>query len=190
MAAILVVLAIAPALGHEVMVVRSGSMEPYAPTGSLVVARQVDPIDVQVGDVVVIRRHANGETKPAVMHRVIERTIVDGDVVVRTKGDANPKPDPELAVLRGKALTPIVTVPVAGRVFSAIRTPVGWFSLVVGPAVIVFALMLVQLWSPRRAEVADGDAPPQSPEQLGTPAALDVLATVRLPRLTPDRPAR
>lgn len=142
-------LALSSRMGYQNLFVRSGSMTGFAPIGSLVVARPLQAADVKVGDVILMRRQHEGRTMAPVLHRVIERNVdKDGHIVVRTKGDANPNPDPEPYVVREPTITPVVVIPRLGFALAALRTPAGWLGLVVLPAVLLLSVALVRLWSP------------------------------------------
>ena len=83
---------VGPELFHRhFLVVRSGSMEPSLPTGSLAVARRISSSEVaslNKGDVVVYRSLVDPEM--LIMHRIVARTAnSQGDVQFVTKGDAN-----------------------------------------------------------------------------------------------------
>jgi signal peptidase len=86
-------------LATHMNVVVSGSMEPILYRGDIVVVEKTDfmgihefdPKDVHVGDIVVY--DATWYNKP-VIHRVINKTIVDGDEYFIIKGDNNPVADP------------------------------------------------------------------------------------------------
>ena len=79
--------------GWEFDAVLSGSMEPSLEVGGLVVLRPVEAEDVVVGDVISFRV-PNVDTP--ICHRVIEIQRNDGELFLRTKGDANESPDPSL----------------------------------------------------------------------------------------------
>jgi hypothetical protein len=82
------------------------------------------------------------------MHRVIRRTVdADGQVIVRTKGDANPTADPVPYVLHGVTLTPVLVIPKLGFAIAFLRTPVGWLGLVELPLVLILTLFLFRLWT-------------------------------------------
>jgi signal peptidase len=133
--------------GMRTLIVRSGSMEGTAPTGSLVLARSLDASDVEVGDVILMQREIEGRQVTPVLHRVIELRV-DGlsDVIVRTKGDANPDPDPNPYELRGATYTPALIVPYVGFALATLQTPVGWFALVVLPLLLGTIVWLRALW--------------------------------------------
>ncbi len=140
------------ALGYGVLTVHSGSMEGTAPIGSAVVTRSLEPDQVRVDDVILVRAETAGITAPGVLHRVISRRVErGGEVVLRTKGDANPKPDPLPYVLSGTTMTPVLIVPYVGYALAFVRTPVGWTAVVALPATVLLWLQLQAIWAkPRR----------------------------------------
>lgn len=124
-AAWLVILAIAAVLAAAVLVPRlggatpytvlTGSMVPTYPPGSLVVVRPVDPESIQTGDAITYQLESG---KPAVVtHRVVSQGYDgNGEIVLRTQGDANEDPDPKpvkVAQVKGAVW---YSVPYLGRV--------------------------------------------------------------------------
>jgi signal peptidase I len=101
--------------GHQLLVVTSGSMEPYFSAGDALVVERLDDAEraqVQVGDVVTFRPLSGGGL---VTHRVAALRTVDGVPFVQTRGDANPVPDPDLAPLSNLVAHTQVVLPGAGR---------------------------------------------------------------------------
>jgi signal peptidase len=135
---------------YEALVVLSGSMGRTAPVGSLVVGRPLPAERVAVGDVILLRPPPGARATTPVLHRVIERTQQDGEIVVRTKGDANPAPDPEPHTLRAATVTPVLVVPGLGYFLSYMRTPTGWLML------ILVSIAIVCLTSLRRRRPSTG----------------------------------
>lgn len=77
-------------LGYTPNLVMSESMEPTILTGDLILSKQIDFEDVQVGDIIVYKHtYENGEHQ-AIVHRVIEKT----DEYLVLKGDNNENRDP------------------------------------------------------------------------------------------------
>lgn len=70
--------------GYDIYNIISGSMEPAIPIGSAILVRSVDPAALAPGEVIAFSR--NGAV---VAHRVVEN-----DVTITTKGDANEAADP------------------------------------------------------------------------------------------------
>jgi signal peptidase len=94
--AVLTVAVLVPRIAGAVpYTVLTGSMTPTYSPGTLVVVKPVDPESIRVGDVVTYQLESG---KPAVVtHRVVSQGFDgDGDVVLRTQGDANDAPDPDL----------------------------------------------------------------------------------------------
>lgn len=92
---VLVIVAVALAAVHALpgltsFVVKSGSMEPSLPVGSLILVQQLSAQRVRDGDVITF--HLPGAARP-VTHRVIERGYRDGRWQFRTRGDANSSAD-------------------------------------------------------------------------------------------------
>jgi len=85
-----------------IVIVVSGSMEPYISEGDLLFVRGVNPKDIingtvedKKGDVIVFdaRRLWAGAPEEPIVHRVVDKYL-DGDTwYFWTKGDANPLPD-------------------------------------------------------------------------------------------------
>ncbi len=64
------------------------SMEPKMHTGDMAVTREVNPENVEIGDIIRFRQRGMD-----VLHRVIEIQQVDGELVFITQGDNNGRPD-------------------------------------------------------------------------------------------------
>lgn len=75
--------------GYNAYVVVSGSMEPNIPVGSIAFAKETDPSQLQVGDVIVFIDPARGTTP--ITHRVVTNDTAAGTIT--TKGDANERED-------------------------------------------------------------------------------------------------
>lgn len=135
--------------GYGIFTVRSASMAQTAPVGSLVVARPLAVGEVRVGDVVLVGRTDVPGALP-VLHRVVSLSRRTGELVVITQGDSNAAPDPTPYLLRGTTMTPVLTVPHAGRLLTAARTPIGWTVLIALPATALLLTHLRAIWLPAR----------------------------------------
>lgn len=69
-------------MGYEIYNVVSGSMEPTIPIGSIIYVKEIDPVDVESGDIIAFEA---GDS--VIMHRVVDNKRVEG--AFTTKGDAN-----------------------------------------------------------------------------------------------------
>jgi signal peptidase I len=124
--------------------VRSGSMAPAVPVGSLVIATVARADDLKVGDVIVFERPDQPGTM--VVHRIhaVEHTAAGRAFI--TKGDANAAPDGWRLDARGRGMRAV-------HVFSGVGFTVGWLDTaltrrgLLGAFAIVAALVaLVWIW--------------------------------------------
>jgi len=122
-----------PAFGVEIKIVKSGSMEPAIPTGSLVVVR---PVDVyKAGDVITFGEDTKNEIPTT--HRIESVRTAQGGPFYTTKGDANEERDPEEVAARAVIGKVLFHVPGAGYVLDFARQPLG-FALLIGlPAAMI-----------------------------------------------------
>lgn len=94
--AVLLVAVVIPKLaGATPYTVLTGSMKPAMPPGTLVVVRHVDQSAIRTGDVVTYQ--PTPDSTDVITHRVVAvGTDATGQLVLQTKGDANPVPDPAM----------------------------------------------------------------------------------------------
>jgi signal peptidase len=136
-------------LPFQTLYVRSGSMRPTLPVGSLTVYRPVDASALHVGDVIVFRRPSGHRAGELVTHRIVRvQTGPHGRQFV-TRGDANAAPDPWRVPARGRGWRLWFSVPVAGYVVGVLESPLGHTWLLSALAVVAGVLLLVELWRPR-----------------------------------------
>lgn len=134
--------------------VRSGSMEPSLPTGSLAVAIPIGSADVGEGDVIVFR--APDDAHVLMIHRVL-RIEPDGTRAMRTQGDANPGPDPwHLRLVDDTTHRVVGHVPWIGTVLSRISSATVGLALAIPLVLFLSGWALVRIWAPagpRRREL-------------------------------------
>ncbi|GAA2026205.1 signal peptidase I [Pseudokineococcus marinus] len=136
-------------LDATLVVFKTGSMSPTMPTGALAVVRQVDALDVGVGDVVTVTR----EGRLPITHRVVQADpdpAVPGGARLVLRGDANSSVDP----------TPYDVTRV-GRVVWALPHLGTWVENAQRPAVLgaatatVTGLVVLAVWPRREHELAE-----------------------------------
>lgn len=102
--------------GSTALTVRTSSMEPTFPAGTMVVVRPTAIEDIVPGMVLTYQLKSGEPT--LVTHRVTQKmSLADGSPIFITKGDANPQPD----------AAPVKPVQVKGTVWYAIPW-VGWIA--------------------------------------------------------------
>lgn len=81
--AFLIALVAAFALGYKFLNILTGSMTPTMPVNTVVIIKQIDMQDVEVGDVVTFKVGDSNVT-----HRVVEKDDSGRNIVLKTQGDA------------------------------------------------------------------------------------------------------
>lgn len=112
--------------GIRPVYLRSGSMAPTMPTGTLAFADEVSASEIEVGDVVCV---ITG-TGVRVTHRVVAVELIGEDAVLTLKGDANAAADAEQYRV-ASAYRVVGHVPFLGRLVAAASQPWGVAVLIV-----------------------------------------------------------
>lgn len=132
---------------YQALVVRSGSMAPAIPTGSIVFYEPVQASAVRVGDVIVFSEPGNPGVK--VTHRVFQiRHAATGPYFV-TKGDANGTPDDWHVPAVGSGWKEAFSVPQAGYLLYDLQSTYGRLLLLLVPAALLAAITLWEIWEAR-----------------------------------------
>jgi signal peptidase len=152
---------LAPAAGYEFFSIRSGSMEPALPVGSLaIVARQGD---IAVGQAVAFKLPSG----VVVTHRVVE--VIDGETgrFLRTQGDANEDPDPSL-VPASVVVGPVqASLPLLGFLLAMLGMPIGLVAILSVAATLITAIWLLEELEQLDDDEADEPRPIAMPPPLG-----------------------
>jgi len=159
LAAVVVVLAgaawiLPSALGYERYVITGGSMSGTFEKGSVVFTQPVAEEDLAVGDVVTYVPPADSGVTTLVTHRIHDIRTRNGVLSFRTKGDANPDPDPWRFSLDAET-QPVVAfhVPVVGHALIALADRDTRVLLIGIPAGVVALLALAELLKALRGGV-------------------------------------
>lgn len=112
---VLLTLSVLPLAGARGLVVTSGSMEPTIGVGALAIVTHVDTDEVVAGD--VLTYHGYGQDR-LTTHRVVQVISLDSGLHFQTQGDANEKPDVNLAPARGVVGRVAFSLPHAGRILT------------------------------------------------------------------------
>jgi signal peptidase len=132
-------------IGLQVFTVLSGSMEPAYHTGSLIYVKDVDPFELEAGDVITFM--LNEDT--VATHRIVGVVPDENDpntIRFRTKGDANNMEDGQLVHYKNVIGTPVFTVPGLGFVANFIQKPPGLYFAIAAAAVILLLAFLPDMF--------------------------------------------
>lgn len=82
--------------GYRIFNIVTGSMMPDYEIGDILISKEIEPSNIEIGDdVVYLGKTASFQGK-IVTHRVIEKNEENGKYTFKTKGIANEEPDPEI----------------------------------------------------------------------------------------------
>ena len=133
-------------IGLEPYVVLSGSMEPTYHVGSLIYVKDVDPYELESGDVITFML----DEDTVATHRIVEVVPDEEDASVlryRTKGDANDSEDGGLVHYKNVIGSPVFTIPYLGYVASYIQNPPGTYVAISAGAILVALTFLPDLFA-------------------------------------------
>lgn len=132
-------------VGLQVFTVLSGSMEPTYHVGALVYVKEVDPFQLDSGDVITFML----DEDTVATHRIVEVVVDEEDSSVvrfRTKGDANEAEDGALIHYKNVIGLPVFTIPKLGYVASYIQNPPGTYIAISAAAVFLLLVFLPDLF--------------------------------------------
>ncbi len=133
-------------VGLQAFAVRSGSMEPEYPVGSLIYVQRTDRSGINPGDPITFMLNEH----TAATHRVVEIIQQDGGICYRTKGDANTSADIEPVQEENVIGKPVFMVPYLGYAASYIQTPSGRLCSCAGGAILLILIFVPELFTDRR----------------------------------------
>ena len=110
-------------LGWRFDAVLTGSMSPTFEVGGMVVILPVDPLTVDVGDVITYRVHM--EPEMLVTHRVVEVIEEGNSLGFKTKGDGVEREDGYVVPSQNVVGKVRLYVPLLGRFSEFVKTPIG-----------------------------------------------------------------
>lgn len=132
---------------YQALVVRSGSMSPTIPTGSIVFYKKKAAANVKVGDIIVFAKP--GQTDEKVTHRVFRISTSPTGRYFTTKGDANGAPDDWRVPAVGNGWVAAFHVPVAGYALVDLQSTTARLLLLLIPAVLLGLITLYEIWRDR-----------------------------------------
>ena len=141
-------------VGLQIFTVLSGSMEPAYHTGSLIYVKDIDPAEINAGQVITFMLNEN----TVATHRVVEVIPDEEDASVlrfKTKGDANNTVDGSLVHYKNVIGTPVFTIPYLGYIANYIQKPPGLYIAISVGAIILLLVFLPDLFSEEEKKEKD-----------------------------------
>jgi len=134
-------------LPYQALIVRSGSMSPTIPTGSIVFYTKISSAKVKVGDIIAFSKP--GDPTEKVTHRVYQIGHgATGEYFV-TKGDANGTPDDWRVPAVGTGWLARFHVAGIGYALVYLHSTLARLLLLVIPAILLGAITLYEIWQDR-----------------------------------------
>ena len=143
-------------IGLQVFTVLSGSMEPTYHVGSLIYVKDVDPFELESGEVITFMLDEN----TVATHRIVEVVPDEEDdsvVRFRTKGDANENVDGSLVHYKNVIGSPVFTIPYLGYAVSYIQNPPGTYVAISAGAILLLLVFLPDLFGDDKKKKKDAD---------------------------------
>jgi signal peptidase len=131
---------VGPGMGHELLAIRTGSMEPHLPRGALAIVSTDPDRGAQAGDEIAFRLPSG----TLVTHRVVEVVAREEATFYRTQGDANAAPDPVLVPAAAVVGTVTVGLPVLGYLLGLLSMPLGIFAILCVAGSLIAAIWLLE----------------------------------------------
>jgi signal peptidase len=134
-------------LPYQALIVRSGSMSPTIPTGSIVFYTKIPSSKVKVGNVIVFSKP--GDPSEKVTHRVYQIGQNATGPYFITKGDANGTPDDWRVPAVGTGWIARFHLPSVGYALVYLKSTLARLLLLVIPAILLGAITLYEIWQDR-----------------------------------------
>ena len=144
----------------------SGSMEPAIKTFDVVLDVKVDnPEDIKIGDVITFKSTSSISQDLIVTHRVIGITKNEnGEYEYTTKGDWNPTSDPDTAKFSNIIGKVAMRFPQLGQIQFFLSSKMGWFLVVLLPAMCVIIYDILKLVKLIMAKKSSDKVIPTNPQ--------------------------
>lgn len=124
--------------GYRLFTVATGSMEPKYKVGDILISKEINPKDIQIGDDIVYRGKEGSFNGKVVTHQVVSIRDEEGNKKIITKGIANTEEDPEIdsTQVYGKVIYKVQTLSFISQIIKNIY--VFYFIIFVPIAIIIF----------------------------------------------------
>jgi signal peptidase len=168
---------------YDLYVLRSESMKPTLNMGDVIIAGPASGSPLTPGTIVTFVRN-----RELVTHRVVS---IDGNNV-STKGDALEEADPWLVPISDIKSIYLFKIPYLGYVTSFVRTKLGWFLLIILPAMLIVGFLVKGIIQEALRDETPGKTRRKPPAKTAAVGKADAQPAVSKP-VTPNQapaPAR
>ena len=127
---------------YRMFTVISGSMEPKYKIGDVLIAKEVEPEDIKVGDTISYLGTRNSFKDKVITHQVVGIEKVDNKIYFRAKGLANMVEDPIVSSdqLYGKVIYKSLIV---SFIYKIVSTSIGFYLFIIIPVLIIISSEII-----------------------------------------------
>lgn len=120
----------------------TGSMEPKYKIGDVLIAKEVEPEDIKVGDTISYLGTRNSFKDKVITHQVVGIEKVDNKIYFRAKGLANMVEDPIVSSdqLYGKVIYKSLIV---SFIYKIVSTSIGFYLFIIIPVLIIISSEII-----------------------------------------------
>ncbi len=130
-----------------IMVVEGTSMVPTYHDGDLLlIQRNIDTGNLAIGEIIIF--HSPNHYDQLIVHKVVERVVISGEIYYKTKGDNNPVADPWLVPPDNVVASVSADVPYLGQMLILIYNPFVRISI----AALAFIFILIEVLVSRSSQ--------------------------------------
>ena len=151
--------------GIRIFNVATGSMEPKYNVGDVLISKEVDPSEIEIGDDITYEGEKGSFDGKIVTHQVIEKKEENGKYTFVTKGIANNEADPEISEnqVYGKVIYKSV---ILSFISNIIRNIYLFYFCIIVPMAIIIAKMIVDFLIRRQERKEEKEAEEEKNKQI------------------------
>ena len=151
--------------GIRIFNVATGSMEPKYNVGDVLISKEVDPSEIEIGDDITYEGEKGSFDGKIVTHQVIEKKEENGKYTFVTKGIANNEADPEISEdqVYGKVIYKSV---ILSFISNIIRNIYLFYFCIIVPMAIIIAKMIVDFLIRRQERKEEKEAEKEKNKQI------------------------
>ena len=128
---------------YRMFTVISGSMEPKYKIGDVLIAKEIDPKTIKVGDIISYLGNSGSFKDKVITHQVTKIETLGDKLYFRTKGLANLVEDPPVSEtqLYGKV---IYKCAIISLVYKIVSTNVGFYLFIIVPILFIISSEIIE----------------------------------------------
>ena len=128
--------------GFRIFNVATGSMVPEYNVGDILISKEIDPNELQVGDNIVYQGEKQDFKGKIVTHKIIEKREENGKLFFTTKGIANEEADPEISEdqIYGKIVYKTIILSFISKIINNIYA---FYFLIIIPIAIIICKLII-----------------------------------------------